>query len=160
MRDLVLLRHGHALSLREANVPADSLRPLSELGEREALQTIEHLRAAGFSPKLIISSPYLRAVRTAEIAAAVWPAARRETAQELSDGPVQAIVDLVAPYSPDAILLVGHQPLLGIAAAFFSGEVPFDLSPAGYARVRLGGEDAKSGLLELYAPAAPQGKAR
>lgn len=141
-------------------MPSDSLRPLSGPGEKEVLQAVEHLLARGFRPELIISSPFLRADRTAELAGSVWPAARRETSAALSDGPAQAIVDLLAPAGPGAVMLVGHQPLLGVVAAFFSGEGPLDFSPAGYARLRLRADGGKAALLEFYSPAAAEGKPR
>ena len=63
MEELVFMRHGHALGTREAGVCCDSERPLSPRGEEEVLESARHLKAAGFSPGLIISSPFLRAAR-------------------------------------------------------------------------------------------------
>jgi phosphohistidine phosphatase len=160
MKDLVLLRHGHALSVREANVPSDSLRPLSETGEKEVLEAAARLKAQGFSPALIICSPFRRAVRTAELAASIWPSSELETSDALSDGPVQDIVDLITPSGPASVLLVGHQPLLGVAAGFFAGGAPLSLSPAGYARVNTDPASGGGSLLELYDPAEPQEKPR
>jgi phosphohistidine phosphatase len=158
MTDLVLLRHGHARSLREAGVPADSLRPLSDLGEKEVMEAAGRLKAEGFSPGLIISSPFTRAVRTAELAASLWPSAKRGTSDALSDGPVQEILDLAAAES--SVLLVGHQPLLGMTAGFLAGEAALDLSPAGYARLRLENGAPKARLLEMYSPGTQEGKPR
>jgi phosphohistidine phosphatase len=152
MNELVFLRHGHALSVREAGVTSDAERPLSPLGEREVRDAAERLRAAGFAPDLIISSPFKRADRTAQLAAAVFPKARRLTAAALSDGPVQAVLDLLEE-ADGTMLLVGHQPLLGAAAGFCLGAGPLDLSPAGFARLRRGGPSAKAELVEFYEPA-------
>ncbi|MDA8244979.1 MAG: histidine phosphatase family protein [Elusimicrobia bacterium] len=158
MKEVVFMRHGHALSAREAGVPTDSERPLSELGEQEALETARHLSEAGFSPALIISSPFLRASRTAEIAARVFTAAARRTSPALSDGPASAIVELIEDLEKDggSVLVVGHQPLMGAIAGYFSGRDNFDLSPAGFVRVARGKSPAGPALLEFYSP--PQRK--
>ncbi|MHB0997575.1 MAG: SixA phosphatase family protein [Elusimicrobiales bacterium] len=153
MNEIVLLRHGRALSAREAGVPSDSQRPLSPSGEKDALAAAERLRGSGFSPTLIISSPYLRADRTAEIAAGVFPQARRRTAPELSDGPVSAVFDLAREAAASGpALIVGHMPLLGAVAGVLSGVEPLDLSPAGFARVRPAGAEGPGRLVEFYSP--------
>lgn len=144
------MRHGHALSAREAGVAMDSQRPLSPRGEKEVLSAAAHLNASGFAPELIISSPFLRAARTAELTASVFPAAARETAAALSEGPVSAIVDLLDSLDrAERVLLVGHQPLLGAAAGHLSGDAPFDLPPAGFVRLGRAGT-AQAVLLEFY----------
>ncbi len=154
MKEVVFMRHGHALSAREAGVASDSERPLSSLGEQEALETARHLSETGFSPSLIISSPFLRASRTAEIAARIFTAAARSTSPALSDGPASAIVDLIESLERDgaSVLVVGHQPLMGAIAGYFSGRGNFDLSPAGFVRVDGEKSPAGSALLEFYSP--------
>lgn len=156
MNEIVFLRHGRALSTREAGVASDSQRPLSPLGEKDALAAAERLRAAGFVPSLIISSPYLRADRTAEIAAGVFPGAARRTACELSDGPAGAVLDLAEKAACSApVLIVGHMPLLGAAAGVLAGVPPLDLAPAGFARVLPPEGKGKGSLLEFYDPEGP-----
>jgi len=159
MAEIVLMRHGHALSAREAGVASDSERPLSTLGEKEALETARHLKTSGFFPDLIISSPFLRAGRTAAIAAGVFSGAPVKTDSALSDGRLQSILDLL--FQPSAktsrLLLVGHQPLLGAIAAILLGTEAFDISPAGFVRLKPGREAGHSSLVEFYSP-APEGK--
>ena len=159
MNEIVLLRHGHALSSREAGVHTDAERPLSPLGEKEALEAAAHLKQTGFSPAIIIHSPYLRAARTAEIAAEVFPGAQLRPAPELSDGPSTAALDLLleaAGRPGAAVLAVGHQPMLGAIAGFLSGCPPLDLSPAGFARIKPGTKADQGSLAELYEPQAPK----
>lgn len=160
MTELVFLRHGHALSAREAGVASDAERPLSPLGELEVRRSLERLRAAGFAPDIIIFSPLVRARRTAQIAASAFPAARREISAALSDGPAQAVVDLVEGTRGGSALLVGHQPLLGAVAGFYIGASPLDLSPSGFVRLRRGEPPANAELVELYAPPRPEEKVR
>ncbi|MCM2267997.1 MAG: histidine phosphatase family protein [Elusimicrobiales bacterium] len=154
MDQLVFLRHGHALGTREAGVCCDSERPLSPRGEEEALAAARRLLASGFRPDVIVASPFLRAARTADLAASVFPAARRETSPALSEGPAQAVLDLAESTAAGSVLIVGHQPLLGAIAGFCLGAAPLDLSPAGFVRLRRGGPRAKEALLELYDPAS------
>jgi len=158
MTELVFMRHGHSLSTNEAGVRSDSERPLSALGEKEALESAMHLSAAGFSPSLIISSPYTRAARTAEIASGVFPSASRETSRALSDGPAQAIMDLIRDLAKDGsrVLVVGHQPLMGAIAGYFLGREGFDLSPAGYVRADSAEKPGAASLVEFYSPPPPK----
>lgn len=157
MPELVFMRHGHALSRQEAGVASDSERPLSPRGEREALDAAARLRSAGFVPDRIVSSPFRRAARTAEIAAGVFPAAGRETAAVISDGPAQALLDLSLELRAgrDRVLVVGHMPLIGAVAAHLLGDEPFDLSPAGFVRLKADGAGPAS-LLEYYTPPPPK----
>lgn len=159
MAEIVLMRHGHALSAREAGVASDPERPLSTLGEEEALETARHLKDSGFTPDLIISSPFLRADRTAAIAAGVFSGAPVRTEAALSDGRLQSVLDLVLRPATGAsrLLLVGHQPLLGAIAAVLLGTEAFDVSPAGFVRLKPGAEAGKSSLVEFYSPGEKNG---
>ncbi len=148
------MRHGHSLSAREAGVASDSERPLSQQGEKEALETSLHLKASGFTPDLIISSPFARADRTAAIAAEVFPGTLRKTEPSLSEGPLQALLELILHTFPEKsrVLVVGHQPLLGAAGGFMLGMDIFDLSPAGFIRLTFTKEPGAGSLTEFYIP--------
>ena len=67
IKTLILVRHAHALSRYEASVSTDSERPLSPQGRQKALQTAQTLCAQKATPQIILTSPLLRAVQTAEI---------------------------------------------------------------------------------------------
>jgi phosphohistidine phosphatase len=158
MTELVFMRHGHSLSTREAGVASDSERPLSPRGEQEAREAAQRLRAAGFTPDRIVSSPLARARHTAEIAAEIFPAAARETARELSDGPAQALLALIEGLSGGGgrVLIVGHQPLLGAIAGYFTGSESYDLAPAGFVRLNPVERPGASSLVEFYSPPPPK----
>ena len=158
MTELVFMRHGHSLSAREAGVASDSERPLSPRGELEAREAAQRLSAAGFTPDRIVSSPLARARRTAEIAAGVFPAAARETASQLSDGPAQALLSLIENLSRSGgrVLVVGHQPLLGAIAGYFTGSEGYDLAPAGFVRIDSAERPGSSSLVEFYSPPLPK----
>lgn len=148
------MRHGHALSRQEAGVASDSERPLSPRGEREAAEAAARLRASGFVPDRIVASPFRRACRTADIAAGVFPSAGRETSAVISDGPAQALLDLSLQLCSGGgrVLVVGHMPLIGAVAASLLGDEPFDLSPAGFVRLKADGAAGPAALLEYYTP--------
>jgi phosphohistidine phosphatase len=66
--ELYLVRHSHAGNPARWD-GADSARPLSERGRRQAERLGTMLEAVGFAPDAIISSPRARAMQTAEILA-------------------------------------------------------------------------------------------
>ncbi|MBO4555716.1 MAG: histidine phosphatase family protein [Elusimicrobiales bacterium] len=63
MKQIVFLRHGQAGMAAE-----DSARTLTPLGKEQAIESALRLKQGGFRPDIIISSPYKRAMETAEIA--------------------------------------------------------------------------------------------
>jgi len=120
--ELYLLRHGiaedHAASGRDPD------RALTEEGRNKLRRVMKRAASAGVSPSLIISSPYKRALETAEIAA-----------EELDyKGKIQRSGTLVPDSSPpsvwseirehrneSALLLAGHEPLFSQTVAFLLG---------------------------------------
>lgn len=150
--EIVFLRHGRALGVREAGVASDAERPLSPSGEQDVLAAAARLRDSGFAPDLVIHSPFVRAARTAELAASLFPGVPLRPSAALSDGPASAIVDLVETAGARRLLVVGHQPLLGAVAGFCAGGAPLDLSASGYARLKAGAAPGEFTLEELYEP--------
>src|ERR1017187_1483706 len=65
--ELYLFRHGIAEDLLAGR--SDSSRTLTPEGRERAASVVRLARQAGVMPSLIASSPYTRAVQTAEIAA-------------------------------------------------------------------------------------------
>ena len=118
-----LLRHGHA----EPQVTTDDVRQLTDKGRaetRQVLQTsqreIQHLDA-------IYASPLVRAQQTAEIAATFFPGLHIHTTATLvpEASPLQ-VYEWLASLKHASILLVSHQPLVGILVNQLCG------SPAGF----------------------------
>jgi phosphohistidine phosphatase SixA len=68
MIELHLLRHAHA-GEAEAWDGSDDLRPLTDKGEKQADRLGRFLASVAFRPDAIITSPKVRAARTAEIVA-------------------------------------------------------------------------------------------
>ncbi len=66
---LYLMRHGKAIQRGEPNCPPEAERFLTPEGVKKTREAAQGLRGLGADPDLILSSPYLRALQTAEIAA-------------------------------------------------------------------------------------------
>jgi phosphohistidine phosphatase len=118
--ELYLLRHGIA----EDHAATDADRQLTEEGRTKVRRVMKRAASAGVSPSLIISSPYKRAVETAEIAAS-----------ELGyKGKILRVGNLTPDSSPSSVwseirehrdepslLLAGHEPLFSATVAYLLG---------------------------------------
>jgi phosphohistidine phosphatase len=120
--EVYILRHGIAEERRSGR--ADSTRKLTGAGKVKLRQVLETARAAGVKPSLILTSPYVRAVETAELAAEILGCADPivHTDALLPSSPPQAVWRLIREQAGHtAILLAGHEPLLSEAASFLLG---------------------------------------
>lgn len=108
--DLILWRHAEA----EDGVP-DEARALTPKGQRQAARVARWLRAYAGHDFRVVASPAVRAQQTA---AALTD--RIETCREIAPGcSAKAILDAAGwPDGHSSLVLVGHQPSLGAAAAF------------------------------------------
>jgi phosphohistidine phosphatase len=111
VKRLVLMRH--AKSSWSDERLSDRQRPLSKRGERDAPRMAARLAARGSPPTLILSSPAVRALRTAEaLAEQLGSAARLVVDDELYLASPRELLAVVAE-QPDAhasLALVGHNP--------------------------------------------------
>ena len=117
--DLILWRHAEALELRELSDDLD--RALTPKGERQAQRMAEWLNRQLPSSTRVLASPARRAQQTA---AALDR--RVKTVPALApDGSVEALLHAVRwPDSREPVLVVGHQPTLGLAAAYLLAGQP------------------------------------
>lgn len=144
---IVIVRHGHALSAGEAGVYTDYDRPLSERGRRGAAFSAGKLADLGIKPSLVLASPLVRAQQTAEIVAGTF-SVPVETARELSgeyDLPELWLAVSAAARKSDCLVVVGHQPQMGLLAGVLLGEQGMHLSPGGFISL-LSGADWPSEL--------------
>ena len=117
---IYILRHGQAEKV--AADGSDAGRELTVHG-RDALRTVmRRARSARLAPGLILTSPFVRAIESAELASEILE----------YEGPIErtsALVPSASPYSIweelrvrraeiDQVLLVSHQPLIGHLVAF------------------------------------------
>ncbi len=112
MKRLVLVRHAKS-SWSEDGLP-DSERPLSGRGERDAARMGARLLERSIGPDLVLSSPALRARRTATLVARALDYADSEIRLDArlylaTPTEILAVVAEQADVS-DCLLVVGHNP--------------------------------------------------
>jgi len=121
--EIDLLRHGAALAA--APGASDTDRALSAEGREQVRDVLERAREAGVKPSLILTSPYLRAVQTAQIAVEILGYAGDVVSSrglEPERSPFDLWDELRTRGGDGEILLVGHQPLLGDVASILLGK--------------------------------------
>jgi len=116
---IYLLRHGIA----ENSAPGqpDSERALTGEGKEKLRRVLARAHAAGVAPSLILSSPYRRALETAEIAAEMLEYADKvvKTRALVPDAsPFDTWDEIRKRPGERAILLASHEPLMSTLAAF------------------------------------------
>ena len=109
--NLYILRHAIA-EVRSPRWPDDTERPLTSSGEKKMFKVAEGMRHLKLDFDVILSSPYQRARRTAEIVCEVLGEKRQLSEYLKSDSdPKLLIQELNSRYqSRENILLVGHEP--------------------------------------------------
>ena len=145
--NLFFLRHGLAAERDPQRFPDDSRRPLLVKGEDRIELLGAALQRLEISFDRILSSPYLRASRTAEIVAAMLRLKKRlEFRAELAPaGDPKALVHYVNRLRPDPenLLLVGHEPDLSqVISRLISGgpATAIDMKKGGLAKLAIEGE--------------------
>lgn len=140
MKRLVLMRHGHAPGALAAGVDCDALRPLSAQGVDEVRQSALKLKACGVGFGLILASPLLRAAQTAAAVSEVLRV-RVSTLQELDGNCGPALVwKALLPVlkEQEAVIVVGHQPIMGLLAGALLKKTPLPFATADFALLALG----------------------
>jgi phosphohistidine phosphatase len=123
--NLFFLRHGKA-EARSLKWRPDAKRPLTREGEQKVSDVARGAEALGLSFDLILTSPYVRALRTAEILAEVFgPKKLFETGNLIPDAEPTKIIDEINENfaSVGNIALVGHEPFMShLVSTLISGE--------------------------------------
>lgn len=120
--EILLLRHGIAADPRPGQPDAE--RALTGEGKQKLRALLRRLRKAGVRPALILTSPYLRARQTAEIAREMLaPEAMIVPARALAPGsaPQEAWDEIRLYANQPSVLCSSHEPLCGQLAAFLLG---------------------------------------
>ena len=149
--DLILWRHAEAFEMDEAQDDLD--RALTPKGERQAQRVAAWLNRQLPSSARVLASPARRAQQTA----AALDRKVRTVAELSPDAGVEALLHAVRwPDAREAVLVVGHQPTLGMAAAYLlSGQPqPWPLRKAGLWWLR-GREREGSLQVVLHAVVSP-----
>ena len=133
-----LLRHGTAEDIKPGG--SDAERKLTAAGRDEVRGAAECARRARVAPTLILTSPYVRAVETAEIAAEVLKYAGgivRTDALIPSGSPQQVWNEIRSRRDEMQILLAGHEPLLSQLASYLLNSPALQIEMRKAALVRI-----------------------
>lgn len=125
---LFLLRHGVAEDENASR--GDAERRLTEEGKKKVRQVLENASEAGMDPTLIVSSPLVRAVQTAEIARDLLKHKGEilRTKSLLPGATPEQVWDEIRVHRDEhGILLVGHNPLFGYLPGFLLGSKDLEI---------------------------------
>lgn len=144
MKTLILVRHAHALSGFEAHVNTDAARPLSDTGRQQATNSAGTLQKQNVQPEIILTSPFLRAVQTAEILSGILGApVQKENILNgfAADGDVISFLnEQFVRYN--TVLAVTHNPSVTYITRALCGQT-CGFSPACFAVLNMDGETPK-----------------
>jgi phosphohistidine phosphatase len=158
--DVYLVRHAIAENRDPALWPDDSLRTLTEDGERRFRKAARGLARLP-KPEIVLASPFARAWRTAEILheEAAWPAPEACHEIEAGRSAKVALAPLARAASRAIVAMVGHEPNLSeLASLLLAGHdqvVQIQMKKGGAAGLRIDGRPrpASATLLWLLTPA-------
>jgi phosphohistidine phosphatase len=138
--DLFFLRHGKAFE-RSPKFRPDSMRPLTPGGEKEMKLVARGIKRLDVEAELILTSPYVRATKTAEIFHNVVKCGKLRVSEALiSETDPAAIIDEIAKrYSHyKSIVLVGHEPhMSNLMSLLLTGDTDthIDFKKAGFGKL-------------------------
>lgn len=140
---LYIVRHGIAIDREDPKCPPDPERYLTEEGIEKTKAVAKGVAALGITGDLFLTSPYVRAVQTAETFAGALEYAKQKIRRTdlLLPGaePSLLLRELAKERHASAVFLFGHAPQLDdvIAAALGAKKHVTALKKAGVALVEL-----------------------
>jgi phosphohistidine phosphatase len=150
---LFIVRHGLAVDREDPKCPPDPERYLTEEGIKKTRGVAKGVLTLGATADLFLSSPYVRAVQTAEIFAEVfeYPKQRIRRSELLLPGAEPSLFfrELARDKKSSAVFCFGHAPHLDdlVATALGSKHHVTALKKAGAALVELRRLSPPSGQL-------------
>jgi phosphohistidine phosphatase len=151
---IYLVRHAVAAERGDA-WPDDSKRPLTPKGVQRFRRVVQGLRRLGVVPDIVLTSPFVRAMQTAEILAeGITPHPSVVGAESLAPGGSHASFaeDLGRHAKATRIACVGHEPDLGqLAARLIGARRPLAFKKGGVCRIDLEAPNGP-GHLVWFAP--------
>ncbi len=138
--DIYVLRHGEA-EPRGKNI-AEADRKLTPKGRRDVDRVARLARRAKVAPDIILTSPYARALETANIAAAAFdpvPPLSETKALLPNVRPEQVWKEVRSHAASRQLVLVGHEPQLSRLAAYLLAvpNLKFDLKKGALVRISM-----------------------
>jgi phosphohistidine phosphatase len=129
--ELYILRHAEAVDLNEVESGLDADRCLTSDGKIKLRLYAKSMKCLGINLDLIYSSPYKRAMETADIIADVLGYKKNIEKCDylLPGGDHQHLFNLLKKHiDQPSVLLVGHEPSLGyLASILISGKKGYNI---------------------------------
>jgi len=153
---LYLIRHGVAMDRDDPKCPPDSERPLTPKGIKKSQAAAQGLAAIQVQPDAVLTSPWLRAVQTAEIFCEVIGFSSKKIVRVDALKGTSTPSDLfreLAKLRAREVLCFGHEPHLHlvIGQVLHTGTTITELKKAGVAFLNLEHVSPPHGqLLALY----------
>lgn len=118
---IYILRHAIAEEAKAGAPDAD--RALTDTGREKLRAVLEQGRESGVKPSLILTSPYRRALQTAHMAGQILGCNKIVESEILVPGGTPTAVwdAICARRREPALLIAGHEPLLGMTVGFLLG---------------------------------------
>lgn len=155
--EIYVVRHGIAIDREDPKCPPDPERYLTEEGIEKTKRVAAGVATLSAAPDLLLSSPYVRAMQTAEIFAAAldYPKQKIRRTDLLLPGAEPTLFrELVKDKQSSTLFIFGHAPQLDdvIATALGSKHHITSLKKAGVALLELKRVSPPSGQLLWLAP--------
>lgn len=118
---LYLLRHGEAHDIGEEGIRMDKDRFLTPMGEIQVRRAAATLAKNRIAIDTVLTSPYPRARRSAEIVVECLPRKPKliDCPALMPSSDLEQVIGVLLKRSPgEKILLVGHVPLLGAIVSY------------------------------------------
>jgi len=157
MIGLYLMRHGLAIDQEDPECPPEAERYLTTKGIEKTRAAAQGLARLGIQPDGLLTSPYLRAVQTAELvceALALPPAKLRRSDALLPEADPGDLFRELGRLRSREIICFGHAPNLDlvIAHTLGAGRTVTHLKKAGIAYLELASFSSGKGSLIWLAP--------
>jgi phosphohistidine phosphatase len=156
--EIYVVRHGIAIDREDPKCPPDPERYLTEEGVEKTKRVAAAVAALGATPDLLLSSPYVRAMQTAEIFASALDYSKQKIRRTdlLLPGAEPSLFfrELAKDKQTSTLFVFGHAPQLDdiIAAALGSKHHITSLKKAGVALLELKRVSPPNGQLVWLAP--------
>jgi phosphohistidine phosphatase len=137
---LYILRHG--ISEDAGPGRSDEERALTGEGKDKLRRVLDRARRAGTTPTLILTSPYVRAVQTARLAAQHLGCRHEPVETDAlvpSGSPLRVWEEIRAHHAEEQLLLSGHEPLLSQLVSYLldSPALAVDMKKGAMVRIQL-----------------------
>jgi phosphohistidine phosphatase len=150
---LYIVRHGIAIDREDPKCPSDPERYLTPEGHTRTKEVAKSIALLIETPKALISSPYVRAVQTAEIFAEAldFSKGKIEKTEVLLPGaePSAFLRELARKKQVESVMCFGHAPQLDelLSAALGAKKAVTELKKAGVACIEMSRVHAGVGKL-------------